>query len=125
AVGEVRRVQRVVHRADPVEVGGETALGVGDGDEVGGVADVPVVAAGLALHGAVDGGDRGDLAAARLQRAEQRVVVDDVDVQPLEDLGGGGRVDGLRQRLAQAGELGVGVRPAEAGLRPVAAGTDE
>jgi hypothetical protein len=81
---------------------GAAPLRPGDGDQADLVAERPVVVAQLPLEVAVDRHQGRRLACAGQQRTGGREVVDHVEIQAQQQVGGGGGVQRLRKRLAEA-----------------------
>src|SRR5690606_10415005 len=83
--------QRVVHAADPVQVGRQFTLAVADRDQADVVAEFAVVRVQVLVDGAVHGGYGGhaEFTVGRdVERAGEGVVVDEVDAAlPVGDVG--------------------------------------
>src|SRR6266700_3614224 len=106
-VGVLVHGDAVVDHACPAQVLGHPALTLRDRHQRDAVGHQLVVAAHLAFEWAVGGQHGGDTAARGHQRAGEAVVVDDVDAQVVQRLGGGQRVQHLGHALADARERRV------------------
>ncbi len=115
----------VVDGADPVEIGGQPPLSVGHGHQLDAVAETPVVPPHLTVDGTVRGDDGGHGASARHQRSRETVVVHEVRIDLLDDVGQFRGVGDLGKHLTEPALVRLVVGRHEIGRCPVTPDADE